>query len=221
MPCPVCSKYEVLNLKVIHRRRCTGFEQARELPLHIDDVIAGRYQVRCGKGWGRGWGRDGAGGGDGCVCVCEGGGGGGYMSAASATPGPCIHGFCEFQIVDLLGQAAFSRAVQALDLKTGALVCLKIIKVSARAWNGWPWASCVVGCSRNRLHASAVQNNKDYFDQGLDEVKLLQFVNAADPQDEAGLLRLFDFFYYKVGQWGRCCVHDPALSAPRCRRATS
>ncbi len=40
------------------------------------------------------------------------------------------------QIVDLLGQAAFSRAVQALDLKTGALVCLKIIK-----------------------------NNKDYFDQ--------------------------------------------------------
>lgn len=33
------------------------------------------------------------------------------------------------QIVDLLGQAAFSRAVQALDLKSGALVCLKIIKV--------------------------------------------------------------------------------------------
>ena len=37
------------------------------------------------------------------------------------------------QIVDLLGQAAFSRAVQALDLKTGALVCLKIIKVRVRA----------------------------------------------------------------------------------------
>ena len=35
------------------------------------------------------------------------------------------------QIVDLLGQAAFSRAVQALDLKSGALVCLKIIKVGA------------------------------------------------------------------------------------------
>ncbi|EFN52148.1 hypothetical protein CHLNCDRAFT_36965 [Chlorella variabilis] len=41
------------------------------------------------------------------------------------------------------------------------------------------------------------QNNKDYFDQGLDEVKLLQYVNAADPQDEAGLLRLHDFFYFK------------------------
>ena len=32
-------------------------------------------------------------------------------------------------MVDLLGQAAFSRAVQALDAKTGMLVCLKIIKV--------------------------------------------------------------------------------------------
>lgn len=42
------------------------------------------------------------------------------------------------------------------------------------------------------------QNNKDYFDQGLDEVKLLQYVNAADPADEAGLLRLHDFFYFKV-----------------------
>ncbi|KAL4424107.1 hypothetical protein ABPG75_001408 [Micractinium tetrahymenae] len=108
-------KYEVLNLKIVHRRHCTGFEQNRELPLHIDDLIAGRYQI-----------------------------------------------------VDLLGQAAFSRAVQALDLKTGALVCLKIIK-----------------------------NNKDYFDQGLDEVKLLQYVNAADPHDESGLLRLYDFFYFK------------------------
>lgn len=40
-----CRKYEVLNLKVVHRRHSTGFEQARELPLHIDDLIAGRYQV--------------------------------------------------------------------------------------------------------------------------------------------------------------------------------
>ena len=108
------------------------------------------------------------------------------------------------------------------------------------------------------------QNNKDYFDQGLDEVKLLQvrditlrfrprcslqdvwaaaaaitvvvacfwlmllhaaavacahrrllvhrlvhplpllpqYVNAADPGDEAGLLRLHDFFYFKVAGEG-------------------
>ena len=52
------------------------------------------------------------------------------------------------------------------------------------------------------------QNNKDYFDQGLDEVKLLQYVNAADPQDEAGLLRLHDFFYFKVRRGGRLGVGE-------------
>ena len=71
--------------------------------------------------------------------------------------------------MDFLGSAAFSRAVQALDVKTRRLVCLKIIK-----------------------------NNKDYFDQSLDEIKLLSHINTADPLDEHGLLRLYDFFYYKV-----------------------
>ena len=33
------------------------------------------------------------------------------------------------QVVDFLGSAAFSKAVQAIDLKTGGLVCLKIVKV--------------------------------------------------------------------------------------------
>lgn len=31
--------------------------------------------------------------------------------------------------MDFLGSAAFSKAVQALDIKTGMLVCLKIVKV--------------------------------------------------------------------------------------------
>ncbi|GAB4815019.1 hypothetical protein N2152v2_002065 [Parachlorella kessleri] len=108
-------KYQVMALKVVARRRCTGFEESKEMPVHVGDVIAGRYQV-----------------------------------------------------VDLLGQAAFSRAVQALDTKTGMLVCLKIIK-----------------------------NNKDYFDQSLDEIRLLQYINSADPADEHGILRLYDFFYFK------------------------
>eukprot|EP00887_Chlorella_sp_A99_P005970 scaffold27.g5970.t1 len=109
------TRYDVLTLKVVHCRHSTGFEQSKEVPLHINDLIAGRYQI-----------------------------------------------------VDMLGQAAFSRAVQALDIKTGSLVCLKIIK-----------------------------NNKDYFDQSLDEIKLLRYVNCADPADEHGILRLYDFFYYK------------------------
>ena len=43
------------------------------------------------------------------------------------------------------------------------------------------------------------QNNKDYFDQSLDEIKLLKFVNSCDPHDEHGIVRLYDYFYYKVG----------------------
>lgn len=108
-------KYDVLDLKIIHRRGATGFEATREIPLRINDLIGGRYQI-----------------------------------------------------VDLLGQAAFCRAVQALDLKTGALVCLKVVK-----------------------------NNKDYVDQSLDEIKVLRYINNADPGDEQGILRLYDYFYFK------------------------
>lgn len=31
----------------------------------------------------------------------------------------------------------------------------------------------------------------------MDEIKLLKYVNAADPADEHGILRLYDYFYYK------------------------
>lgn len=108
-------KYDVFDLKIIHRRGATGFEATREIPLRINDLIGGRYQI-----------------------------------------------------IDLLGQAAFCRAVQALDLKTGALVCLKVVK-----------------------------NNKDYLDQSLDEIKVLLYINNADPGDEQGILRLYDYFYFK------------------------
>lgn len=74
-----------------------------------------------------------------------------------------------YLIVDILGQAAFSRAVHARDLQTGTEVCMKIIK-----------------------------NNKDFFDQSLDEVKLLKLVNKMDPQDEHHILRLIDYFYHRV-----------------------
>jgi len=72
-----------------------------------------------------------------------------------------------FRIVELLGQAAFSRAVQAIDLTTGQHVCLKVVK-----------------------------NSKDYFDQSLDEIRLLRHVNECDPGDEQGIVRLYDYFYY-------------------------
>eukprot|EP00959_Pyramimonas_sp_CCMP1952_P263991 5520402-Pyramimonas_sp.AAC.1 len=70
--------------------------------------------------------------------------------------------------MEFLGSAAFSKAVQALDLQTGMLVCIKIIK-----------------------------NNKDFFDQSLDEIKLLKYINRNDPEDSNSVLRLYDFFYCK------------------------
>lgn len=73
-----------------------------------------------------------------------------------------------YQLTEFLGSAAFSQAVQALDLQTGMMVCMKIIK-----------------------------NNKDFFDQSLDEVKLLKLVNQRDPADAKGLLRLYDYFYHR------------------------
>lgn len=39
---------------------------------------------------------------------------------------------------------------------------------------------------------------QDYFDQSLDEIKLLRYVNNADPDDEHHIVRLYEFFYYKV-----------------------
>lgn len=74
-----------------------------------------------------------------------------------------------YHVTEYLGSAAFSKAIQAHDLHTGMDVCVKIIK-----------------------------NNKDFFDQSLDEIKLLKFVNKHDPDDKYHILRLYDYFYYRV-----------------------
>ena len=39
-------RYEVMHLRVIHRRRRTGFEETKDFPIRINELIAGRYQVR-------------------------------------------------------------------------------------------------------------------------------------------------------------------------------
>ena len=67
-----------------------------------------------------------------------------------------------------LGDAAFSTAVQCFDIKEKRLVCIKIIK-----------------------------NNKDYFDQSIDEIKLLRYINANGDPDAKYFLRVYDYFYYK------------------------
>lgn len=77
-----------------------------------------------------------------------------------------------YEVYDVLGSAAFSTALQCIDLAAeedeAQWVCLKVIK-----------------------------NNKDYFDQSLDEIKLLQYINSRGEPDDHHVLRLIDFFYCK------------------------
>ena len=43
-----------------------------------------------------------------------------------------------------------------------------------------------------------IENNKDYFDQSIDEIKLLRYINAnCENLDDKNLLRLIDYFYHK------------------------
>ncbi|KAK8950081.1 Serine/threonine-protein kinase AFC3 [Platanthera guangdongensis] len=106
---------ETFDLRIIHRKNRTGFEENKDLQIVLNSIVAGRY----------------------------------YLT-------------------ECLGSAAFSKVVQARDLYTGTDVCLKIIK-----------------------------NDKDFFDQSLDEIKLLKYVNKNDPSDQCHLLRLYEYFYHK------------------------
>ncbi|XXG51316.1 hypothetical protein AAC387_Pa02g5119 [Persea americana] len=108
-------EFETFDLRIVHRKNRTGFEEDKNFNVVLNSVIAGRYHV-----------------------------------------------------TEYLGSAAFSKAIQAHDLHTGLDVCVKIIK-----------------------------NNKDFFDQSLDEIKLLKFVNKNDPSDKYHILRLYDYFYYR------------------------
>ena len=73
-----------------------------------------------------------------------------------------------YQVMEYLGSAAFSKAIQCLDLRTNQHYCMKVI-----------------------------ENNKDYFDQSIDEIKLLRFINCNGNVDDYNLLKIFDYFYHK------------------------
>jgi hypothetical protein len=73
-----------------------------------------------------------------------------------------------YQVVQYLGSAAFSKAIKCLDIVENRLVCLKII-----------------------------ENNKDFVDQSMDEIKLLNYINANGNCDDKNFLKLYDYFYHK------------------------
>ena len=92
-------------------------------------------------------------------------------------PGTIIAG--RYEMVEVLGQAAFSTALRCIDLdamqpeeeednEKSQWVCLKVIK-----------------------------NSKDFFDQSLDEIKLLQYINSKGNPHEHNVLQLIDYFYCK------------------------
>lgn len=78
-----------------------------------------------------------------------------------------------YQVVAVLGQAQFSKAIQVVDLENNKNYCIKVIQNNKE------------------------ENSKDYFDQSIDEIKLLRFISANCNTDEAHLLTLHDFFYHK------------------------
>lgn len=42
-----------------------------------------------------------------------------------------------------------------------------------------------------------IENNKDYMDQSIDEIKLLRYININGDCDDKNVLKLHDFFYHK------------------------
>ena len=110
-----------------------------------------------------------------------------------------------YQVKEYLGSAAFSKAVQCLDLHTGEMVCVKIIK-----------------------------NNKDFFDQSLDEVMLLDYLKQNDPDDSHHVVHILDYFYhkehlfivcellrdnlYEFARYNRETGGEPYFTLPRLRR---
>ncbi|ESS67146.1 protein kinase [Trypanosoma cruzi Dm28c] len=73
-----------------------------------------------------------------------------------------------YQMLQFLDSAAFSRAVRCMDLIEDREVCLKIIR-----------------------------NSKDFFDQSLDEIKLLKLIDSSGSAEENCVVKLYDYFYYK------------------------
>jgi len=67
-----------------------------------------------------------------------------------------------------LGSAAFSKAIQCYDMHKKITVCMKVI-----------------------------ENNKDYFDQSVDEIKLLRYIDLNGDVEKRNVLKFYDFFYHK------------------------
>ena len=92
-----------------------------------------------------------------------------------------------YRVVAVIGKGSFSRVFQCLDLRQKCMVSIKVLR-----------------------------NDKDCLDAGLGEVKVLALLARHDPFGDQQLVRLRDYFYYKVCEWRACTQHlFSPLSWPR------
>jgi hypothetical protein len=50
---------------------------------------------------------------------------------------------------------------------------------------------------KQRYCIKIIKNNKDYFDQALDEIKLLRFIKNNCNPDEASIINMHEYFYHR------------------------
>jgi len=98
----------------------------------------------------------------------------------------------------------FSSALFCVDLADDRDVCLKVL--SKLCCHLAPFYACffcfavslVFWTPQTLTLLQVIKNSKDFFDQSLDEIKLLKLLQQHDPADCKNVLRLYDFFYFKV-----------------------
>jgi hypothetical protein len=83
-------------------------------------------------------------------------------------------------------------------------VVLAVLSMQRAYSHHAPSVALVVKRPHSKLRC-APQNDKECMDACLEEVRLLQMVNARDPRDEHHIARLYDYFYHLVSrqpEWG-------------------
>lgn len=73
-----------------------------------------------------------------------------------------------YRVESVLGSGVFAKVLKVTDLMKGELTCLKMIS-----------------------------NNKDFFDQALDEIKILRYISSNCDPDEEHLLKFKNVFYHR------------------------
>jgi len=81
-----------------------------------------------------------------------------------------------YRVEETLGHAAFSTALQCVDLAYSSLSS----NSSSSGGGGEPLSVCL----------KVIKNNKDFFDQSLDEIKLLHYLNSSGDPDAHHVLHM-------------------------------